>query len=81
MITTVRGPTVFLAPFPEPGAVGSSSVNCPVGSKAIGGGWQGGGILATVGYNAPGAGEWSVILTNNNDLSSTSFNAIAVCAS
>lgn len=79
-ITTVKGPTVFLAPFPELGAVGSSSVNCPLGSRAIGGGWQGGGILATVGYNAPGAGEWSVIMTNNNELSSTSFNVIAVCA-
>ena len=80
-ITTVKGPTVFLSPFPELGAVGSSSVNCPAGSRAISGGWQGGGILATVGYNAPGSGEWSVILTNNNDLSSTSFNVIALCAS
>jgi hypothetical protein len=71
---------VFLAPFPQLGAVGSSSVNCPPGSRAIGGGWQGGGILATVGYNAPGSGEWSVILTNNNELSSTSFNVVAMCA-
>ncbi len=80
-ITVAKGPTVFLSPFPEVGAVGSSSVNCPLGSRAIGGGWQGGGILATVGYNAPGAGEWSVILTNNNELNSTSFNAVALCAS
>lgn len=79
-ITSVKGPTVFLAPFPQLGAVGSSSVNCPPGSRAIGGGWQGGGILATVGYNAPGSGEWSVILTNNNELSSTSFNVVAMCA-
>lgn len=80
-ITSVKGPTVFLAPFPQPGAVGSSSASCPPGSKAIGGGWQGGGILATVGYNAPGSGDWSVIMTNNDELSSTSFNAIVLCAS
>ena len=80
-ITTVKGPTVVLAPFPEAGAVGASSVNCPAGMKAIGGGWQGGGILATVSYSAPGSGEWSVLMTNNNDLNTTSFNSIAVCTS
>jgi hypothetical protein len=80
-VTMVKGPTTVLAPFPEAGAVGVSSVNCPAGSRAVSGGWQGGGILATVGYNAPGSGEWSVIMTNNNEFNSTSFNAIAICVS
>lgn len=80
-VFTVQGPTVTLAPFPEPGAVGSSSANCPAGTKRLSGGWQGGGILETVGYSAPGSGDWSVIMTNNNESNSISFNAIALCAS
>lgn len=72
---------MFLSPFPEPGAVGTSVANCPAGTSVIGGGWQGGGILATIGYNAGSVSAWSVIMTNNNEFNGTSFNAIAMCAS
>lgn len=78
-VSSVKGPTVALAGF-GPGAVGSSSAVCPAGTTMIGGGWQGGGISATVGYNAPGGpNTWSVIITNDEE-SSTSFNAVAMCA-
>jgi hypothetical protein len=77
----VKGPTVFLTPFPEQGAVGTSTATCPPGSTNIGGGFGGGGILESVGPNAPnGANGWSVIMTNNNELNGISFYAIAVCA-
>jgi hypothetical protein len=80
-ITTVKGPTVFLAPFPENGAVGTSTASCPAGTRVISGGWQGLGILATVGYSAGAGGIWSVIATNNDEFEGTSFNAFAVCVS
>jgi hypothetical protein len=81
LITTVKGPTVFLAPFPEKGAVGTSTASCPAGTRVISGGWQGLGILATVGYSAGAGGIWSVIATNNDEFEGMSFNAFAVCMS
>jgi Collagen triple helix repeat (20 copies) len=79
-ITTVKGPTVFLSALGG-GAVGSSSAACPAGSSLISGGWQGGGISATVAWNAPTstAGNWGVIMINDDEVSTT-FNAVAVCA-
>jgi hypothetical protein len=79
-ISTVKGPTVFLSGFGA-GAVGSSSATCPVGTQVIGGGWQGGGISATVSYNAPTGvpNTWGVLMTNDEE-TGTSFNAVATCA-
>ena len=79
-ISTVKGPTVFLTSLGA-GAVGSSSATCPAGTTLIGGGWQGGGISATVAYDAPTgvANTWGVLMTNDDEVS-TSFNAVAQCA-
>jgi hypothetical protein len=80
-IITVKGPTAFIGPF-ESGAaaVGSSAAICPAGSTLISGGFQSNSILQTVGYDAPGpANGWGVIITNNDERT-TSFNAVANCA-
>jgi hypothetical protein len=78
-ISTVKGPTTFLAAFGA-GAVGISTATCPAGTTLIGGGWQGGGIAATVSWNGPSnANQWSVLMTNDDEVSTT-FSAVAVCA-
>jgi len=78
-ITKVNGPTAFLGAFGA-GAVGSSVATCPAGTALISGGWQGGGISATVSFDAPsGTNAWGVLMTNDEEVS-TSFFAIAMCA-
>lgn len=78
-VTTVKGPTTLLGAFGS-GAVGSSSAACPAGTTLIGGGWQGGGISATVSWDAPSApNTWAVLMTNDDEVS-TSFYAVAQCA-
>ena len=80
-VTTVGGPGVALAKFPQSGAVGSSTATCPPGTTLIGGGWQGGGISATVSFNSGSGSSWSVVMTNDNEESTASFFATAFCAS
>lgn len=80
-ITVVRGPTVFLSPFGEPGAVGLSVARCPANARAISGGWENLGILATVGLNAGGPGSWAVIAINNDEFEGTQFNTVVTCVS
>jgi hypothetical protein len=64
--------------------VGSSVATCPAGSVVIGGGWTGESSPspdATVGYDFPlGNNRWQVVMTNNSMLTS-SFHAVAICAS
>jgi hypothetical protein len=78
-ITRVRGNTVFMAPFPEVGAVGSSTATCPPGMTAISGGWTGLGIIATVSFSAGGGGSWTVIAVNNDEFEGTKVTAEATC--
>lgn len=80
-ITRVKGNTVFMAPFPELGAVGSSTASCPAGMTAISGGWTGLGIVATVSFNSGAGGSWSVIAVNNDELEGTKLTAEATCVS
>jgi hypothetical protein len=79
-ITTVQGPSRLLGQAPSAASIALSTASCPPGYQVIGGGWQGGGISATVSYNAPGGGSWSVIMTNNDEVTAVIFNAVAVCA-
>jgi hypothetical protein len=77
-VITVMGPVATM----PPGQVGSSLVSCPSGT-VLSGGWdgtQGAGpsIDASVAYNEPLFGSWSVIMSNNASIP-TSFQTYAVC--
>jgi hypothetical protein len=77
-ITTVVGPTVFVGP----GGVDTTTVYCPFGQKATGGGFvfvsAGGGAFFS--RPTPGADGWSVGFENGDSLYTTGDgNAYAVC--
>jgi hypothetical protein len=78
-VQQVVGPATNLCDYEVSCAVGGASVDCPPGTKVVGGGYQGGGIETIIPYNRPTANGWSVIAVNwyGNE----SLSAVALCAS
>ena len=84
-VVQVAGPSVTLCGFNGGTcAVGSSVATCPPGKVVLGGGWDGEAnppLSATVGYNEPTSPQtWEVIMVNDDNTSTASFHAVAICA-
>ena len=83
--TFVRGETVSMCADTgtfQPCQVAASIANCPVGSVALAGGWDGLNappLDATVAYNYGAGGSWGIIMINHLSLPA-SFQAVTTCA-
>jgi hypothetical protein len=79
-VTPVSSPSVFLCGWPSGAcSVGSVEVVCPSGTKLVSGGYGGAGIRAFI--SAPGGPNGWFVGAANEDEFSTTFKAIAMCAS
>lgn len=79
-VSVVDGPVADLAPFGDPGDVGSSDAVCPAGTTLISGGYGGTAVLGSIDDNEPIGPGWAVVASNDAPIN-VEIQAFAVCAS
>ena len=78
-VTYVQGTPFSIAP----GAIGSGATHCPLGAKAISGGWTviaggGGEVWGSRSYDS--GGSWTVMVTNHGEYTNADITPFAICA-